>query len=221
MTTATPSIAEQVTELNAASAARLPGEVLAVFAAQQADLAAAGVPSDVAAVGTALPDVPVVDAHGAATSLHAITAGRPTVLVFYRGGWCPYCNLTLRTYSQALLPALTAQGVGLVAISPQTPDGSLSTQEKNALPFAVLSDPGNTLAGGLGILMAARPEVTAAQRQLGLDLTAVNADGTDTLPMPTVVLLDATATVRWIDVHPDYTTRSEIADILAAVTSAL
>jgi peroxiredoxin len=221
MATTTPSIAAQVTELKAASAARLPSEVLAVFADQQADLVAAGVPSDVAALGTALPDAPLVDAHGAATSLHAVAAGRPTVLVFYRGGWCPYCNLTLRTYREALLPALSEQGIGLAAISPQAPDGSLSTQQKNELPFAVLSDPGNTLAGDLGILMLARPEVTAAQQQLGLDLAAVNADGTDTLPMPTVLLLDADSTVRWIDVHPDYTTRSEVADILAAVTTSL
>jgi peroxiredoxin len=221
MTTTTPSIAQQANEVKAVSATRLPAEVLATFAAQQADLLAAGVPSGVAAVGTALSDVPLLDAHGAATSLHAVTAARPTVLVFYRGGWCPYCNLTLQTYSQALLPALTEQGVGLAAISPQAPDGSLSTQEKNELPFAVHSDPGNTLAGLLGILMPARPEVTAAQKQLGLDLTAVNADGTDTLPMPTVVILDTDATIRWIDVHPDYTTRSEVADILAAVRSAL
>ncbi len=221
MTTAAASIAEQVTQLKAASAAHLPSEVLAVFASQQADLAAAGVPSGVAAAGTALPDVALVDAHGTPTSLHAVTAGRPAVLVFYRGGWCPYCNLTLRTYSQALLPALTDRGVELVAISPQAPDGSLTTQEKNELPFAVVSDPGNTLAAQLGILMPASPEVTAAQRKLGLDLAAVNADGSDTLPMPTVVLLDTDSIVRWIDVHPDYTTRSEVAEILDAITATL
>jgi peroxiredoxin len=221
MTTITPSIAEQANAVKVASAARLPPSVLATFAAQQAELVAAGVPADVAAVGTALTDVPLLDAHGATTSLHAVTASRPTVLAFYRGGWCPYCSLTLRTYSQALLPELNRHGVGLAAISPQTPDGSLSTQETNELPFAVLSDPGNALARALGILMPARPEVSAAQRQLGLDLTAVNADGSETLPMPTVVVLDAESTIRWIDVHPDYTTRSEVTDILAAVTSTL
>jgi peroxiredoxin len=90
-------------------------------------------------------------------------------------------------------------------------------QEKNELRFAVLSDPGNKLAGSVGILTAPSPEARAAQLQLGLDLEAVNADGTTSLPMPTTLILDPDLTVRWIDVHPDYTTRSEPAAILEAL----
>ena len=164
----------------------------------------------------------MLDAHGAPTSLHAATAGRPAVIVFYRGGWCPYCNLALRTYSQELHPALTERDVELIAVSPQKPDGSLSTQQKNELPFPVLSDPGNALAGELGILLPARTkEIRAAQEKIGTDLLTVNADGTENLPMPTVALIDAEHQLRWIDIHPDYTTRTEVNDILAAVTTAL
>ena len=75
-----------------------------------------------------------------------------TVLVFYRGIWCPYCNVALSAYQQHLLPALTERGVRLAAVSPQAPDGSLSMQEKHHLGFAVLSDPGNRIARTLGIL---------------------------------------------------------------------
>jgi peroxiredoxin len=107
--------------------------------------------------------------------------------------------------------------VGLVAISPQTPDGSLSVQEKHELTFTVLSDPGNQIANAVGILTVPSDEALAAQLQLGLDLTAVNADGTTGLPMPTTLIVDADHVVRWVDVHPDYTTRSEPAEILAAV----
>jgi len=60
-------------------------------------------------------------------------------------------------------------------------------------------------------------DVLAAQRELGLDLTEANADGTTTIPMPTTVVVDAEGTIRWIDVHADYSTRSEVADILAAL----
>jgi peroxiredoxin len=67
------------------------------------------------------------------------------VLVFYRGAWCPYCNITLATYQQHLLPRRTGRGIGLVAISPQAPDGSLSMQEKHDLSFTVVSDPGNAM----------------------------------------------------------------------------
>src|SRR5271170_3983030 len=99
---------------------------------------------------------------------------------------------------QNLLPRLTGRGIGLVAISPQAADGSLSMQEKHDLSFTVVSDPGNAIARGLGILTRPSDEARAAQLQLGLDLTAVNADGSLTLPMPATVILDASRTIRWI-----------------------
>jgi peroxiredoxin len=120
-------------------------------------------------------------------------------------------------YQQNLLPRLTGRGIGRVAISPQTPDGSLSMQEKHDLSFTVVSDPGNVIARGLGVLTRPSDEARAAQLKLGLDLTAVNADGTVSLPMPTVVIADADHVVRWIDVHPDYSSRTEPAQILGAL----
>ena len=104
---------------------------------------------------------------------------------------------------------LTGRGIALVAVSPQKPDGSLTMQQRNGLAFTVVSDPGNVIAGRLGILTRPSQEARGAQLELGLDLAEVNADGTDTLPMPATVILDAAHTVRWIDVHPDYTTRTE------------
>ena len=162
-------------------------------------------------------DAGLLDAHGATTSLYAALGDRLSVLVFYRGAWCPYCNITRNTYEAELVPELTGRGVGLVAISPQTSDGSLSTLEKNGLTFTVLSDPGNEIAKVAGILTGPSDEARAAQLQLGLDLTAVNADGTTGLPMPTTIIVDAERVIRWIDVHPDYTTRSEPDQILAAL----
>jgi peroxiredoxin len=93
-------------------------------------------------------------------------------------------------------------------------------QEKNELAFSVLSDPGNALASHLGILTAPSPEIRAAQLQLGLDLVSVNADRSTALPMPTTVILDAGQVIQWIDVHSDYTTRSEADDIVAALDTS-
>jgi peroxiredoxin len=155
--------------------------------------------------------------HGGATTLYAATSAGTSVLVFYRGTWCPYCNIALHAYQAQLLPQLTERDIRLVAISPQKPDGSLTMQQKHGLAFTVLSDPGNAIAGRLGILTRPSEEARAAQLQLGLDLTSVNADGTDTLPMPATVVLDAARTVRWIDVHPDYSTRTEPQQVIDAL----
>ncbi|HEX4521088.1 MAG TPA: peroxiredoxin-like family protein [Gaiellaceae bacterium] len=187
-----------------------------VFTAEQASLAAASA-GQVFPLGAPIPDVELLDVHGTETTLHAEVGGRPAVIVLYRGAWCPYCNLTLRTYQEELLPGLLERGALLIAVSPQKPDGSLSVQEKNALEFPVLSDPGNSIARALGVLTAPSAEVLAVQREHGLDLTKRNADGTAALPMPTTVLLDAAGHVRWLDVHPDYTTRSEPDTILEAL----
>jgi peroxiredoxin len=211
------TITGRVAEMHASMAAQPPNEVMGAFTREQAALATAGIPDGVAIPGTLIPDAGLLDVHGSPTTLYAVTADRPTVLVFYRGAWCPYCNIALATYQQHLLPRLTARGIGLVAISPQAADGSLSMQEKHDLSFTVVSDPGNAIARGLGILTRPSDEARAAQLQLGLDLTAVNADGTVALPMPAAVILDASHTIRWIDVHPDYTSRTEPRQILDAL----
>jgi len=219
MTTQTPSIGEQTQAFVTGPAAAMPAEILGAFAAEQVGLDAAGVPAGVSAPGALMPDGDLLDVHGAATSLAQVRAGRPAVVVFYRGVWCPYCNIALRTYQAELAPALADRGVALIAVSPQKPDGSLTAAQTNELTYAVLSDPGNQLASALGILTAPSAQAAAAQQKLGLVLAEHNADGGPTLPMPATVVVDATGVIRWIDVHPNYTTRSEVPDILAAVDS--
>ncbi len=205
-------IAEQVQSMRDGQPAGPP----TAFDREQQQLASY-TPDSVIAVGAKLADAELLDAHGAPTTLFSALAGRPAVLVFYRGAWCPFCNIAFGTYQRELQPELSARGFGLIAVSPQKPDGSLTMAEKNELTFTVLSDPRNTLAAAAGILTAPTDEARTAQLELGLDLTAINADGTTILPMPTTVILDPDGTVRWIDVHPDYSTRSEPAEILAAL----
>lgn len=215
--TAESAITDRVAEMRAAMAKEPPNEVMGAFGREQAAMAAAGVPGGAAKPGTQLADASLLDVHGAPTSLYKAAGDGAAVLVFYRGAWCPYCNIALSVYQQHLLPALTERGVRLIAISPQASDGSLSMQEKHDLAFTVLSDPGNSIARGLGILTQPSDEARTAQLELGLDLTAVNADGTTGVPMPTVAILDAGHVLRWIDVHPDYSTRTEPTQVLGAL----
>jgi peroxiredoxin len=213
------TIADRVAQLQSGIAGRLPQDVLNAFGAEQDALQEAGVPAGVAAPGSVMPDAQLLDVHGEPTTLAAAVGGRSAVVVFYRGAWCPYCNLTLRAYQEGLVPLLAERDIPLVAISPQKPDGSLSTQEQNELTFTVLSDPGNRIADALGVLTAPGDATRAAQLTLGIDLSATNADGTYGLPMPTVVVVDRAGIIRWIDVHPDYTTRTEVAHIVGALRS--
>ena len=211
------TIADRVAQLEQGIAAQLPAGALDAFRAEQAALEANAVPAGVAVPGDKMPEAQLLDVHGVPTTLANAPAGRGAVVVLYRGAWCPYCNLTLRAYQEDLIPHLDRRGLALVAISPQKPDGSLSMREKNELTFTVLSDPGNQVAEALGVLTRPSDDASAAQRTLGLDLTEANADGTHGVPMPTVAIVDSTGIIRWIDVHPNYTTRTEVVDIVDAL----
>jgi len=210
------TIADLVAEMHAGAPS---GEEPTPFRREQALLAAGGLPPGVATAGTIVADTELLDPFGVATTLDAAAGSGTAVVVFYRGAWCPYCNIALAAYQAHLLPQLTDRGIGLIAISPQKPDGSLTMQQKHALAFTVLSDPGNVIARQLGILTRPSEEARAAQLQLGLDLTSVNADGTVTLPMPTTIIL-TDHVVRWIDVHSDYSSRTEPWQILRALDEA-
>jgi peroxiredoxin len=212
------TIREQSAQIKAAASKQLPGDVVAVFERDTEKHRANGIPADAVKAGDRLEPFTLDDATGSPVTLDELVENGPAVIVFYRGGWCPYCNLTLRTYQRELLPELDARGVRLAAISPQTPDGSLSTTEKAELEFTVLSDPAGRVARSLGIVFAQSDEVLAAQRKLGLDLAQVNAENSTDLPHPTVLIVDQDRTARFVDIHPDFTERTEVADVLAALT---
>jgi peroxiredoxin len=213
------TIREQSEQLKADAATQLPAEVLQVFDRNIETLLVQGVPSDAIEVGDRLDSFTLLDATGKAVTLEQILETGPAVIVFYRGGWCTYCNLALRTYQKDLLPELDRFGARLVAISPQSPDESLSTAEKASLTFTVLSDPGSRLARQIGIAFQQADDVLAAQRRLGLDLVRVNAEGAIVLPRPTVLVVGRDRVVRFVDVRPDYTARTEVADIVRALSA--
>jgi peroxiredoxin len=212
-----PTIQEQSQQVKTASAGRLPPEVLDIFARDQAAFRAKGRPVDAVAVGDVLSDFTLPDANGRDVSLSDLVAEGPLVLVFYRGGWCPYCNLALHQYQSELVPQLASFGATLAAISPQKPDESLTTAEKHDLQFAVLSDAGAAVARQLGIAFEPAEDVLEAQQALGLDIRDGNADGSPELPMPTVLIVDHNRTVQFADVQADYTSRTEVSEILAAL----
>lgn len=129
------------------------------------------------------PDFALPNPQGRTVSLSELLRAGPAVVTFYRGGWCPYCNIQLRAY-QGVLPEMTALGARLLAISPQLPDDSLSTADANALTFDVLNDVGNGVARRYGLVWSLPEELRAALRSNNKALPGINGDDSWELPVP-------------------------------------
>jgi peroxiredoxin len=172
-----------------------------------ADLIASGLSASALREGDAAPDFALPDAHGQVIALRALLDRGPVVISFYRGGWCPYCNLELRGLQRAL-PEIVRAGASLVAISPQLPDHSLSTEEKNQLTFPVLSDAGNIVAKRFGIVFTLPAALVHAYKAIGRDLVEMNGEaGAAELPMPATFVLDKSGAIRLAFVEEDWSKR--------------
>lgn len=216
-TTSPTTIADEVTAFVPGFSEAVGPKLSAVFDGEQRDLRDAGVPDGVVSVGDTLPAATVIDVRGEARDLASLLGDRPAVLVFYRGAWCPFCNITLAHYQRSLAPALDERGVALIAISPQSPDGTAAAVEKGELGYTVVSDPGNALAHELGIVTAPSAAAQEAHTELGFAVKDSNADDTPAIPFPSVIVIDPSRTVVFADIKVDYTQRTETSEILAAV----
>jgi peroxiredoxin len=165
--------------------------------------------------GDRAPNFRLPNAQGGSVELNAVLKRGPLVLAFYRGQWCPYCNLELRAY-QKVLPQLQALGASLIAVSPQTPDNSLSTAERNELAYPVLFDVGQHLARAYGVAFDLPTElVELYQRQWNNDLAKWNGEGGWSLPIPATYVIDEDARIVLAHVDPDYRERLEPEAVLA------
>lgn len=165
------------------------------------------------------PDFDLPNASGNRALLSDLLRSGPVVLTFYRGGWCPYCNIQLRAY-QRILPEIVELGGQLVAVSPQLPDGSLSTAEKNALTFEVLSDFGNEVARSYGLVYSLPEELREVLRANGKALRAINGDDNWELPVPATYVIAKNGRVTLAFLDADYRKRLEPEVILASLRVA-
>jgi len=150
-------------------------------------------------------------------SLSDLLGEGPVVVVFYRGSWCPYCNLQLKAL-RARLREIHALGAQLVAISPQVPDGSMTTDEMDKMDFLVLSDQDLKVASQYGIAWEVPEFLTEHMRvDRKLDLDVINNGNGKILPIPATFIIGREGTVVWRYVDVDYRTRSEPDDIIEAL----
>ena len=159
--------------------------------------------------------------EGKLISLAELLEKGPVVLTFYRGSWCPYCNLQLKAL-QSRLAEIHALGAQLIAISPQVPDGSLSKNEIDEMDFIVLSDQDAEIASQYGIAWKV-PEFIAEHMRVdrGLDLESINNGNGTILPIPATFIIGKNGIISWRFVDVDYRTRSEPEDIIKALKNFL
>ena len=169
-------------------------------------------------VGAIAPEFRLPDVNGNPVSLADLLRRGPVVVTFYRGGWCPYCNIQLRAY-QAVLREIAALGAQLVAISPQLPDQSLSTLQANELTFEVLSDVGNHAARRFGLIYALPEELRAALRSNNKALPEINGDESWELPVPATYVIARDGRIALAYIEVDYRKRLEPEAILDALRS--
>jgi len=215
-----PSYADSVARFQAERAAsggpKLSAQDLAIMAKAQSDLAEE-MPEPGLRVGQRAPDFTLPDARGTPVRLYDFLAQGPVVLAFYRGAWCPYCNLELHSL-QGALGRFRELGASLVAVTPQTPDKSLQQVEKDGYPFPILSDLDDRVMSAYGLRFEVPPELSDVyRRNFSLDLADYNGPGRYVLPVPGTFVIDREGIIRAAFADTDYKRRMEPADIVRAL----
>ncbi|MDE2603793.1 MAG: AhpC/TSA family protein [Bradyrhizobium sp.] len=184
-----------------------------------AELIASGAVQRALKAGDKMPAFTLSDTEGNKVSSANLLAKGPLVISFYRGVWCPYCNMELRALQEAL-PQFEALGATLVAISPQSAANSRKSVRQNNLAFPILSDVHNDVATAFGLRFALPDYLVDLYKSLKNDLPAFNGDPSWTLPMPARYVIGQDGTILYAEVNPDYTRRPEPEDMLPALRRA-
>ncbi|MGH8781628.1 peroxiredoxin-like family protein [Paraburkholderia sp.] len=194
------------------------GEKFSIIAGDMERVRKAGTVDGALKAGQAAPEFTLPDAFGNGVSLKDLIARGPVVISFYRGEWCPFCNIELRSLQEAL-PGIEALGATLIAISPEKPDHGIIATEKNKLTFPVLSDFGNAVARQFGIVFQVGPELKEFSKNVFKnDLALRNGEDSYELPVPATYVIDKTGVIRFAHVDVDYMLgRAEPETVVAAL----
>ena len=167
-------------------------------------------------VGDIAPDFVLPDASGRNVGLSDMLMTGPVVVSFYRGDWCPYCNLELRALQQAL-GGFRDAGATLAAISPNLPDGSMTVVERHELEYPVLSDVGSHIANEFGLVFQVEDDLVAEHRNMGIDIGRSNESAESEIPLPATYVIDQDRMIVSAFVDADYRKRAEPSDVIAAI----
>lgn len=192
--------------------AKFTEEKKQIYADGITSVANSGVLDAALKIGDKAPNFTLKNALNEPVSLYNKLENGPVVLTWYRGGWCPYCNITLHAL-QEILPDFKNEDATLLALTPELPDNSLSTSEKNNLEFSVLSDVGNVIGKDYGVVYALTADV-ASIYNAGFGLNEKNGDTSNELPLAATYVIDKNGIIQYAFLDADYRKRAEPTDIL-------
>ena len=185
-----------------------PPELGAISGRTIAALRASGQAERALKVGDKAPSFTLPDQDGTPLSSVGLLAAGPLVVSFYRGVWCPFCNIELKALEE-VLGDIRSRGASLLAISQQTPVNSRKAQRENALSFPILSDKGGEVGAAFGLRWSVPEEMREVHRKLGGPLPTFNGEDSWTLPMPARIVIAPDGIIAYAEVNPDYTKRPE------------
>ncbi len=209
------SLQSQLDAKKAAFESRASEEKLKLYGDGINAVVESGIVESAKQVGDTAPNFSLQNATGETVQLADYLKKGPVVLTWYRGNWCPYCNMTLHKLQEEL-PNFKAAGANLLALTPELPDRSISTKEKHQLEFEVLSDLGNKVAHEYGIVFKLIPDV-AEIYQKGFDLHGYNGDESDELPLAATYIIDEKGVIQYAFLDAEYRNRAEPSEILAVL----
>ncbi len=212
------SLKAQIDAYNVQKEAKLPGDVLALMAQTNEELIAQHIKDNALQVGAKVSNFSLNNHSAEQVELADLLNNGPVIISFYRGNWCPYCNLELKALNDHLSEFKT-HNAQLVAISPQLPDETLSSAQKNALEFDVLSDINNKVAEQFGLLFTLDERIVALYSQFGIDFEKYYGNKSYTLPLPATYVINQKGIITYAFLNEDYTLRAEPTDVLAALES--
>lgn len=212
------SLKEQLAQFRAAWHERVPAERQQMMLRHIQELRDGAISETMLKAGDRAPAIVLADAKGETVDVGVLLKRGPVIVTFYRGGWCPFCNLELKAY-QEILPEIAAAGASLVAISPEKPDETVSTAEKNALTFHVLSDVGQGVGRAFGLVYEFSDELRSVYNGFGLDIPAKNGAPDEwALPVSATYVIGRDGTITYANIDVDYRDRADPRDVLEALT---
>ncbi len=206
-------LAKQIEQFNNELATQVPQEVLEAFGKSIKDLKTKNIEEKSIKLGAIMPDFSLPNAKNEIIHSKEILKSGKMIIAFYRGSWCPYCNLELKAL-QENLSKINDKKVSLVAISPQSPDNSLSIIEKHNLTFEVLTDKDNTFAKQLGIVFELQDFVLPFYNALGINLSSFNKNDDTSLPIPAVFVVNENGIIIYKFADVNYMNRIDIDELL-------